>query len=238
LNTDDLVEFTDSITDDILKEIEYFWNSKKIFIEYGFLHRRGYLFYGKAGCGKSALIYLICNRIIKRNGIVIICNNNPHHLSIMIKAIRKIEPDRHIVTIFEDIDAIINAYGEECVLSFLDGESQANDILNIATTNYPERLDKRIVARPRRFDRRIKIPEPIESIRREYFKLKLKIGDDEDIEKWVKASEGFSFAGMTDLVIQVKCLNVPFDEAVKKLNNLIKGTVPSSDNLDGKTIGY
>lgn len=166
VNSDELIEFKDSITDQILSEIETFWGAKKIFQHYGFLHRRGYLFYGKAGCGKSGIIYLIINKIIKRGGIVLFCDH-PKMLSEEVKIIRHIEPHKHIVCVFEDIDAIIAKHGENGVLSFLDGESQADDILNIATTNYPERLDKRIVARPRRFDRRIKISPPSASIRQE-----------------------------------------------------------------------
>ena len=62
LNSDELIEFKDSVIDNIIKEIDVFWESKKEFEKYGFLHRRGYLFYGKAGCGKSAIIYLIINK--------------------------------------------------------------------------------------------------------------------------------------------------------------------------------
>jgi hypothetical protein len=227
VNSDELIEFKDSITDQILSEIEVFWGAKKIFQHYGFLHRRGYLFYGKAGCGKSGIIYLIINKIIKRGGIVLICES-PHMLSEEVKIIRHIEPHKHIVCVFEDIDAIIAKYGENGVLSFLDGESQADDILNIATTNYPERLDKRIVARPRRFDRRIKINPPSASVRQEFFTKKL--GITEDIDKWVRGSDGFSFAGMTELVISVKALGIEFEKAVKEINNLIKKQTPSSDS--------
>jgi len=238
LNTDDLIEFEGSITDDILKEIEEFWNSKSSFKEYGFLHRRGYLFYGLAGCGKSGIIYIICDKIIKRNGIVLLCYN-PHNTLEMVKIIRKIEPNRHIVVIFEDIDALIYAYGEESVLSFLDGETQADDILNIATTNYPEKLDKRIVSRPRRFDRRIKIPFPNASIRKEFFTKKLGVTKEDDIEKWVKETNNFSFAAMTDTVIQVKCLGVPFDDAIKRIKDLLFGNIPTSyEDEKKKVMGF
>jgi len=237
LNTDELIEFKDSITNEVLEEIEKFWNRKSIFQTYGFLHRRGYIFYGKAGCGKSALIYLIASKIIKRNGIVLLCGN-PYLLTRAIKMIREIEPERHIVIIFEDIDAIIRGYGEEPILNFLDGEAQCGDILNIATTNYPERLDKRIINRPRRFDRRIKMSSPSSSVRREYFIKKFRLDEKDDIEKWVNATEGFSFAGLTDLIIQVKCLDVPFEEAVSRLNNLLKQELPSSDKMEGNVLGF
>lgn len=234
--SDDLIEFKDSITDQILTEIELFWDSKKKFQKYGFLHRRGYIFYGPAGCGKSGIIYLVLNKVIKRNGIVLICSDHPSLWIDAVKMIRNVEPERHIVAILEDIDAIIEQYGEERVLSFLDGESQCDDILNIATTNYAGRLDRRIISRPRRFDRRIKIFPPSESIRREYFMKKMKITEKE-VEKWVNASDGFSFAGLTDLVIQVKCLQAPFDEAVKKLKDLM-GKLPNNSDDEFNSVGF
>jgi ATP-dependent 26S proteasome regulatory subunit len=55
-------------------------------------------------------------------------------------------------------------------LSVLDGENQVDKVLNIATTNYPEKLDRRLVGRPRRFDRLIYIDMPNHVVRREYFK--------------------------------------------------------------------
>ena len=64
--------------------------------------------------------------------------------------LRSIEPDTQIVCLFEDIDAYIGTYGEEEILSLLDGETQINKVLNVATTNYPRKLDQRITtASPR-----------------------------------------------------------------------------------------
>jgi SpoVK/Ycf46/Vps4 family AAA+-type ATPase len=236
LSTDDLIEFKDSESAQILKEIETFWNSKKYFDEYGFLHKRGYLFFGQAGCGKSGLISIIISKIIKRGGIVLMANCHPKELTLMIKMIRQIEPSRHVVTVFEDIDALIQEYGESQILSFLDGEAQTGDILNIATTNYPERLDKRIVSRPRRFDRRIEIYPPTESMREEFFMKKLGI-DKAEVKQWVDATKNFPFAALTDLVIQVKCLNIPFKTAVERLHILINGALPSSDD-HGAQVGF
>src|SRR5207248_2000174 len=56
LNTDDLIEFPESVSAQVLAEIERFWSMGDRFARLGFAHRRGYLFYGKQGCGKSSLI--------------------------------------------------------------------------------------------------------------------------------------------------------------------------------------
>ena len=64
-------------------------------------------------------------------------------------------------------------HGDSELLQWLDGSHQINKVINIATTNYPERLDRRIVSRPRRFDRIIKIEAPAARIRETYLAKKL-----------------------------------------------------------------
>src|SRR4051812_26430925 len=49
LQLDDLIDFTGSLSSQILHEIDRFWTLGARFERYGFLHRRGYLFYGKQG---------------------------------------------------------------------------------------------------------------------------------------------------------------------------------------------
>src|SRR5205814_3984200 len=59
IKIDDLLRFPDSKADKILKEISDFWERHDYFQKYGFLHRRGYLFYGPAGGGKTCLVQQI-----------------------------------------------------------------------------------------------------------------------------------------------------------------------------------
>ena len=234
VNVDDLIEFPDSVSDKIIKEIEDFWNKSKAFEKYGFLHRRGYLLYGPAGGGKTSLVQQIIKKIIDRKGLVFICDNPPT-LASALSVFREIEPNRNIICIFEDIDSIIDSSGEDVILSILDGEMQVDKVLNIATTNYPENLDRRLVGRPRRFDRVIKIGMPNAAVRGLYFSTKLSISNDE-INNWVKKTEGFSFAAMAELVISVKCLDHDLNEAIETLRDLLDANPKSSD--DRKAAGF
>lgn len=235
INVDSFLRFPDSNADKILLEIEDFWNKEEIFREFGFLHRRGYLLHGGPGGGKTVLVQQIIKQIIDRKGIVFLCGD-PDKLAAGLGAFREIEPTRQVVCIFEDIDAVIEHHGEDVLLSILDGENQIDKVLSIATTNYPERLDKRIVGRPRRFDRVIKIKFPDEIVRRLYFQKKMNIKEDE-LEKWVNASHGFSFAAMAELVISVKCLGNDFDKSVKILKMLMTEKISSTDSDSGK-VGF
>jgi hypothetical protein len=235
INVDAFLRFPDSKADKVLNEIEDFWNRNHLFKKYGFLHRRGYLFYGPAGSGKTVLVQQIIKQIIDRKGIVFLCGD-PDKLANGLHAFREIEPDRQVVCIFEDIDAIIEHQGEDTILSILDGENQIDKVLSIATTNYPERLDKRIVSRPRRFDRVIKIGMPGVAVREMYFKEKLKIQKSE-LEMWVKETEGFSFAAMAELVISVKCLGNSFEKSVDILKKMQVEKISSAESESG-SVGF
>ena len=104
-------------------------------------------------------MHQVVHRIIKAGHVAVFCEH-PGFLTRAMEVFRKIEPDRPVVCLFEDIDAIIEMHGDSELLQWLDGSHQINKVINIATTNYPERLDRRIVSRPRRFDRIIKIESP------------------------------------------------------------------------------
>lgn len=228
---DDLLRFPDSVSEKILTEITTFWKKGDKFKEHGFLHRRGYLLHGPAGSGKTCLVQQIIADIVNNDGLVFLCNTHPSVFNDGLSLFRKVESERPIVCLFEDIDAIIDEHGEDDILTLLDGENQIDRVLNIATTNYPEKLDRRLVARPRRFDRVIKIGMPNDAVRRVYFNKKLKVSETE-LDKWVAATEGFSFAACAELVISVCCFEKPFDEAVKVLNEMMTNRVSSSDYQD------
>lgn len=235
INVDDLIHFPNSLGDRILQEIDQFWTvAAPKFKAHGFLHRRGYLFYGPQGSGKTCILQQVIADIINRGGLVFLGTCNPEFLSMALNHFRNLEFKRPIITLFEDIDAIINNFGESSVLAFLDGEMQIDKCINIATTNFPELLPKRLVNRPRRFDRIIKIGFPSAEMRKIYFQKKLGI---EDPVKWVAASQDYSFAACAELVISVECFGNSFDETKKRLDEMMKAT-PSSSEFDGKLVGF
>lgn len=230
INIDDLLRFPDGISDQIMNEINSFWTRNADFQTYGFLHRRGYLLYGPQGSGKSSIVQLIISDIIQREGIVMLCDN-PEVLNNSLSVLRKVEKDRPVVCIFEDIDAVITKWGESEILSLLDGENQIDRVLNIATTNYPEKLDRRIVARPRRFDRIMKIVYPNLAVRQVYFRHKL--GSTEG-DQWAQDTEGLSFAALAEMVISVKCLGNSFDATVKLLREMSQARSSSREFEDNR----
>lgn len=228
VKTDELIQFPKSLSEEILNEINVFWSRADKFKEFGFLQRRGYLFYGPPGTGKTALTEQIVSQTINNGGVAFICRNNPDDFSGGLAWFRNYEPTRPIICLFEDIDSIIETYGDSNLLSCLDGENQVDHVLNIATTNYPENLDKRIINRPRRFDRVVKVGFPEAKIREQYFTKKLNISPVE-VKKWVKLTNNFSFAAMTDLVINVKCFGYTLEDSAVKVSNTMQHKADSKN---------
>jgi hypothetical protein len=231
LQVDDLIDFAESLPGKILDEIETFWTLGDTFQRYGYLHRRGYLLYGPQGSGKSSVVHQVVHRIIAKGHVAVFCEH-PGFLTRGMEVFRKIEPARPLVCIFEDIDAIIEMHGDSELLGWLDGSHQINKVINIATTNYPERLDRRIVSRPRRFDRIIKIETPTPTMRETYLRKKLPdLNTNGQLTHWVDLTEGLSFAALAELVISVACLGNTLEETVKLLR-VLEDQHPSSKEFD------
>ena len=221
LKTDELIDFSDSVGHTMIKEIKSFWTKAEKFEQYGFLHRRGYLMHGPPGSGKTSLIQMVISETIKEGGVIFSCTGNPEALDTNLRILRRIEPDRQLICIYEDIDAIAEVNGEEKLLSVLDGENMVDHVVNIATTNYLVKLDDRIKNRPRRFDRVIKVEMPSVAARRAYLGTRFELTEQE-LEKWIKDTEGFSFAALADLVISTKCLDNSYSDSLKVLKTFLK----------------
>ena len=226
--TDELYQLPSYEIQDILKDIQDFWDRRDKYREYNFVHKRGILMYGEPGCGKSGIIQLIAKQLIENNGIIInIKDQDDVDFFIdFIATFRKIEPNRPLIVLLEDLDSIAGEsnYSTSKLLNILDGVKQIEDVVYIATTNYPEKLQERITNRPSRFDRRYKVELPNEEIREAYIGHKLKEEDlkNVDIQEWVKRTEGMSLSHLKEVVISTIVMGREFEEVMDNLEGLKK----------------
>jgi predicted AAA+ superfamily ATPase len=224
--TDELYQLPSYEIQDILKDIQDFWDRRDKYREYNFVHKRGILMYGEPGCGKSGIIQLIAKQLIENNGIIInIKDQDDVDFFIdFIATFRKIEPNRPLIVLLEDLDSIAgeSTYSTSKLLNILDGVKQIEDVVYIATTNYPEKLQERITNRPSRFDRRYKVELPNEEIREAYIRHKLKEEDlkNVDIQEWVKRTEGMSLSHLKEVVISTIVMGREFEEVMDNLEGL------------------
>lgn len=224
--TDELYQLPSYEIQDILKDIQDFWDRRDKYREYNFVHKRGILMYGEPGCGKSGIIQLIAKQLIENNGIIINIKDydDVDFFIDFIATFRKIEPNRPLIVLLEDLDSIAgeNNYSTSKLLNILDGVKQIEDVVYIATTNYPEKLQERITNRPSRFDRRYKVELPNEEIREAYIRHKLKEDDLQkvDIQEWVKRTEGMSLSHLKEVVISTIVMGREFEEVMDNLEGL------------------
>jgi ATPase family associated with various cellular activities (AAA) len=221
LITDDLVTLEDSANERVLASMKKFWESKAEYSKRGIVYKRGILLDGPAGSGKTSTVNLLTKILIGMDGIVLICGN-PMLMAVALDALRRIEPDRNLIVIYEDIDELIKQYNEHAILSLLDGEAQIDNVVNIATTNFPEELGARICNRPSRFDERITVGMPTTPARNTYIHhiLREETVSEDEIQKWVKETDGFSVAHLKELAIAVFCLQQPYDTVLKRLKDM------------------
>lgn len=219
--TDHLIELDDAASKRVLGSISTFWKSRHEYEKRGVLYKRGLLLWGPAGSGKTATISLLMRELLSMKGLVFLCQN-PTLLAAMLSILRRIEPMRNLIVVFEDIDELISRFGEHDLLALLDGESQIDNVVNIATTNYPERLGPRIVNRPSRFDERILVGMPSPLAREKYLRhiTRNEAMSEDALRRWVKDTEGFSVAHLRELVVAVFCLKQPFEDVVERLSKM------------------
>jgi predicted AAA+ superfamily ATPase len=236
--TDELYQLPSYEIMDILRDIQNFWDRKDKYKEYNFVHKRGILMYGEPGCGKSGIIQLIAKQLIENDGIIINIKDQDDvdYFMDFISTFRKIEPNRPLIVLLEDIDSIAgeNSHSTSRLLNILDGVKQIEDVVYIATTNYPEKLQDRITNRPSRFDRRYKVELPNEEIREAYIRHKLTDEDIEnvDIKEWVKRTEGMSLSHLKEVVISTIVMGREFEEVMDNLEGLKKApTIKPSSKL-------
>lgn len=239
INFDDLIILPDSASEEIIKQIEIFWTREQHFRKHGFLWKRGILLWGPPGSGKTTTLQIISSKIIEKGGLSVYVDD-PSFAAVGLRQLRHIEPTRPILVMLEDLDAIIRDFEETSLLALLDGELQIDNVVFIATTNYPEKLDKRITNRPSRFDIIKKIEMPSAKAR-ELFLLKKNprlAANKSELKKWIDATAGFSIAHIKELIISVEVLEVDFQDSIKRLRDMKQIHLESDDGMDHRSVGF
>lgn len=210
----------DVILDPIMKEtlisdVQNFFDSRSLYEEYAVPWKRGIIFHGTPGCGKTISIKALMNSLQKRD---------PPVASLYVKSfkarageeysIREIFQKARVMApcllVFEDLDSLVKDKFRSYFLNEVDGLEDNNGILMIGSTNHLDRLDPGISKRPSRFDRKYhyKIPGSRERVLyAEYWKKKLEKNSNVDFDPAIcevvaKLTEGFSFAYLKELFIQ------------------------------------
>lgn len=221
VNTDELYRFSEDFTESILIEAEKFWDKAETFKKYKLIHKRGILLAGSPGCGKTAIINLLIQQLITKDGLVFVINNAREfdlYIEALKSVVRTIEPNRPIITIIEDIDQLLESKGSRDaeILDLLDGKNSIEHHLVIMTSNNTSELSEALL-RPSRIDLLMEIPEPNETIRREFY-TKKRVPDN-ILDEMVRQTEGMTFAEMKEVFTGVVVLGKDIHSVVTQVSN-------------------
>lgn len=235
----------------ILNDISNFWKSRERYEKFHSIYKRNIVLYSIPGNGKTCLIQLICQKLIEEYNGIVVYIEQPKEMEYyrwLMEKMREIEPDRKVITILEDFEQLIkDPYWISPLLQILDGNEQFNNVVTIATTNYPDKLGKQFVCRPSRFNLIVEHKKPSDEARRFYIANKLADGGidvntDEmkgRIERYVKISDGYTFDFLKELIQSIFVDGLDESEAVARLDEIIKhnGVYKVSEE-EQKKIGF
>ena len=235
--SDDLLRLPDPVCDMLLSEFVTFWQSVPKLVARGLLAKRGLLLWGPPGSGKTSALNIMAAHMIKELRGVAILVGEPGLTVAGLQLFRKVEPNRPVILIYEDIDALTQQYGEAPFLAMLDGEMQISGVVNVATTNYPERLDPRFVDRPGRFDRITECPMPSAEARRAYIAAKAAEIGEVKREAWVRATDGLSLGHLRELIVAHLGLGEDDATVIQRLTEM-HARRPVSTQAGGRKVGF
>lgn len=233
--SDELIDIPGTIADEIFIDIDRFLDSKGRYQSYGLTHKRGYLFWGPPGSGKTSLGLMLADRFIKKVGGVVMFVASPSELYEGVSIMRDVEPGRPTMYLIEEADNIINS--TDC-LSILDGELSIQGAVFVAMTNYKGRLPPRISNRPGRFDRVEMVNCPPEPVQIEYLRrVEARVGDrPEVVQQIVEALRGLpiSLAHLREAFISHVLMGVSLAEIRARFENMADQPDNTMDGLLAK----
>jgi transitional endoplasmic reticulum ATPase len=198
----------------IIDDVENFFDRKEFYEELGVPWKRGIIFHGVPGNGKTisirALMGSLAARPVSIPSLYVKSLDSQLGEQYSVRSIfslaRTMAP---CLLIFEDLDSLVTDKVRSYFLNEVDGLESNDGILIIGSTNHLEKLDPAISKRPSRFDRKyhFRLPNEVERLAYcDYWRQKLQktsmIKFSADVSPIVaKLTEGFSFAYLKELFI-------------------------------------
>ena len=198
----------DTLKQEIQNDFAQFFLSAEVYERYRIPWKRGVLFIGPPGNGKTHTLKALVNQLQKPclyvKGFKSEYATDQENLALVFARARMSAP---CLLVMEDLDSMIDDKSRAFFLNELDGFETNSGVVVLATTNHPDRLDPAILDRPSRFDRKYYFELPAETERMAYVgawnkELQDELRLSEEIASEVaQQTEGFSFAYMKELFL-------------------------------------
>ncbi len=153
-----------NLKQEIRDDLMQFFASRDLYDEYGIPWKRGILFIGPPGNGKTHTVKALINSL----GQPCLYIKSLGGVEQVFDRARRTSP---CILVIEDLDSQLHPQMRSAFLNELDGFAANVGIVTLATTNHPERLDPGILDRPSRFDRKYHFELPDVPERSSYLAL-------------------------------------------------------------------
>ena len=196
------------LKEEIQTDFRQFFTARDVYDRYRIPWKRGVLFLGPPGNGKTHTVKALINQLnlpclyVKSFKARYATDHETIHA--VFDRARQTTP---CLLIMEDLDSLINDRNRSFFLNELDGFAANTGVVVIATTNHPERLDPAILDRPSRFDRKYTFDLPAPEQRALYIgnwnrtvEPDLRLSE-QGLPEIVALTGGFSFAYLKELFV-------------------------------------
>ena len=193
---------------EIESDFTQFFRSREMYERYRIPWKRGVLFIGPPGNGKTHTLKALVNQLTKPclyvKGFKSEHETDQENIRQVFQRARMTTP---CLLILEDLDSMIDDKSRAFFLNELDGFETNTGVVVLATTNHPDRLDPAILDRPSRFDRKYFFDLPGAAERTAYIaawnrELQPELRLAETVAMAVvNQTEGFSFAYLKELFL-------------------------------------
>jgi DNA replication protein DnaC len=198
----------DSLKQQIQNDFQQFFSSREIYERYQIPWKRGAIFIGPPGNGKTHSLKALINQLGKPclyiRSFKSDDDTEEENMSEVFKRARMTAP---CVLVLEDLDSMIDKNNRAFFLNELDGFNSNTGVVVLATTNHPEKLDSSILDRPSRFDRKYYFQLPADAERRAYIakwngelQPEMRVRE-ESVARVVRDTQAFSFAYLKELFV-------------------------------------
>ncbi|KAF2453847.1 P-loop containing nucleoside triphosphate hydrolase protein [Lineolata rhizophorae] len=172
----------------LISDVQYFFDNQDTYARLKVPWKRGIIYYGPPGNGKTISIKAMMHSLYRRKDpiptlyvrtLTSFAGPEASLRDIFFKA----RQEAPCYLVFEDLDSIVSDNVRSYFLNEVDGLKKNDGILMVGSTNHLNRLDPGIAKRPSRFDRKYFFPDPSKEQRTRYARYwQSKLIDNDDIE--------------------------------------------------------
>lgn len=159
----------DTLKQQVQTDFDQFFRSRDVYEQYGIPWKRGALFIGPPGNGKTHTVKALINQLgqpcLYVKGFKSEYATEQENMGAVFARARMTTP---CLLVLEDLDSMIDDENRAFFLNELDGFENNTGLVVLATTNHADRLDPAILNRPSRFDRKYYFNLPGVEERRAY----------------------------------------------------------------------